>query len=151
MVKDDKVNHRKHSTSSSNHDSKRSKRHDKVDSKRRSKHHDKRADDEDDEDEWVEKESAPVIATSTRPIDPPTSTFSVGSRASLGGFSDQGGSSSLTDGYGEGEVGDSTGSQVGGADGDFFGSLGIERKRKEKKVGVDPTVRSYQSSVTGTC
>lgn len=137
-----------HDSKRSKHSSSKSKRHDKHDSERSRKRRHTGGDDkhDDDKDEWVEKKEpaslaavSDVATSSRRPLDPPTSTFSVGSQPSLGGFSG-GNVGSLTDGYGEGEVGDSTGGM--GTDSDFFGALGIERKRKEKKAGVDPTVSS---------
>ena len=45
-----------------------------------------------------------------------------------------------TDGYGVGEVGDTTGPVTTSSAGDFFSDFGTERKRKEIKKGVDPTV-----------
>lgn len=79
------------------------------------------------DDEWVEKPTQSVA-----PIDPPTSTFTPSNRAQFLNLADQ------TDGYGQGEVGDTA--TTSESRGDFFSDMGIERKRKEKKQGVDPTV-----------
>lgn len=102
--------------------------------KKRSKHsHSKhRSSKPVEEEEWVEKLPTPAGP----PIDPPSSTFTPSNiKDTAPSFMN------LTDGYGDGEVGDSTATEATNR-GDFFSDFGVERKRKPVKQGVDPTVRS---------
>lgn len=132
----------KHSSSSS------SRKKDDVSSSRRKK--DAAHDANEDDDEWVEKDSAPASATAAQaPVDT-VGTFSIGSMptstAGLRRLEPQ----DMTDGYGQGDVGGSNerggglfGLPGGGAttdEADFFGSFGTERRRKEPKEKVDPAV-----------
>lgn len=132
----------KHSSSSS------ARKKDDVSSSRRKK--DVAHDVNEDDDEWVEKESAPASATAAQaPVDT-VGTFTIGSiptsTAGLRRLEPQ----DMTDGYGQGDVGGSNerggglfGLPGGGAAtdaADFFGSFGTERRRKEPKEKVDPAV-----------
>ncbi|GAA5902277.1 uncharacterized protein JCM6883_001353 [Sporobolomyces salmoneus] len=140
-----------HSSSSHKHRSSSSRKH--------------REDEEEEEDEWVEKESETTTQETTTgkaPVDTVgTFTPGEGSGASGGGLARME-PENLTDGYGEGEVGSSS-SRAGGAgmfgvpgsesaksgaqgEMDFFGSFGIEQKRKEPKEKPDPSQTMGQSS-----
>ena len=92
-----------------------------------------------EEEEWVEK-----ATPSGPPIDPPSSTFTPSNlKDSAPSFLN------LTDGYGDGEVGDSTATEPSNRD--FFSDFGTERKRKEPKQGVDPIVRPHTSNSSNGC
>lgn len=113
---EEKRSDRKHRSKDGESSRKRSK-HSSTSSKHSSKQGKSREDEP--QDEWVEK----------------ASTFNPSNLGSnLFGLEDS------TDGYGRGEVGDSTATSTGSR-GDFFSDLGIEQKRKEIKKGFDPTVR----------
>lgn len=125
--------------------SKSSKHHGKSSSSRKSKHD--QTQDDDDDDEWVEKQddsisiAASLLSTAnTAASGPPTDkygTFSVGEmRASTLGAS-LSAQENMTDGYGEGENGTTPG---GAMLGDLFSNMGTERKRREPKEKVDPSV-----------
>ncbi|GAA5822164.1 hypothetical protein JCM3770_005071 [Rhodotorula araucariae] len=107
------------------------------------------------DDEWVEKEAAVPTGQVKPPVDS-VGTFSVGSMPTAQGLRRMEGVD-LTDGYGEGDVGGSSARGGGlfgelpqgggdGAEADFFGSFGTERKRKEPKEKPDPTQTMGQSS-----
>ena len=124
-----------------------SKRHKSSHSHRSSsKKHDRaEAEGNDGDFEWVEKVAyVPAIKPPTRaPVDS-YGTFNPGERTLEGGVGlSSGNVGSLTDGFGEGEDGSSAaGSFGGGITGgdDLFSSMGVERKRREVKEKVDPTV-----------
>ncbi|KAG0660244.1 hypothetical protein C6P46_004698 [Rhodotorula mucilaginosa] len=112
---------------------------------------------DDDDDEWVEKATEAASAAAPQaPVDT-VGTFSIGSMptstAGLRRLEPQ----DMTDGYGQGDVGGSSerggglfGLPGGGGtttdEGDFFGSFGTERRRKEPKEKVDPADTMGQSS-----
>lgn len=137
----DKKSHRKHHKDDDDSNS-RHKKH-------RSSHHHS----SDDGDEWVEKKEPPTSSTSSSK--PPIDTYSTftpgasssirdsrdGSQISLQPLAKEG----LTDGYGDGEDGSSKMGTFGLGDDesgerDLFGLMGVERKRKEPKEKLDPTV-----------
>lgn len=103
-------------------------------------HRSRRDKGEEDDDEWVEKDAAPPATASSALPPPPVDTvgtFSVGAigHERSGGLSALSGSA-MTDGYGEGDVGE----PGGGGDQDLFSAMGSERKRREPKEKVDPSV-----------
>lgn len=138
-----KMPEREGSSSHSKHSHSHSHKH-KSTSK--SSSHRRKHDSEPDEDEWIEKPAASSVPAGTGPPIDTYSTFTPGASRSLADGTSLTAAKlepSLTDGYGEGELEDDAG-EFGpskGRTGDFFGDMGIERKRKEAKVGVDPTVR----------
>lgn len=149
----DKDRHKGSSSSSrSDRDRDRERRGHSSSSKRR---HDVSKGDEDDDDEWVEKAPSPgAQQQKEEPSRPPVDTvgtFEVGSMPTAASLRRLEGED-LTDGFGEGDVGGSSSrggglfglpgdGKAGQSDADFFGSFGTERRRKEPKEKVDPTVR----------
>ena len=128
-----------------------SKRHKSSHSHRSSsKKHDRaEAEGNDGDFEWVEKVAyVPAIKPPTRaPVDS-YGTFNPGERTLEGGVGLSGNVGSLTDGFGEGEDGSSAaGSFVIAGGDDLFSSMGAERKRREVKEKVDPTVRPQHHSL----
>ncbi|ORY55951.1 CwfJ C-terminus 1-domain-containing protein-like protein [Leucosporidium creatinivorum] len=124
-----------------------SSRHKSSSSSSHRHHHRSRNDkEEEDDDEWVEKDAAPP-ATALSALPPPpvdtVGTFSVGAigHERSGGLSALSGGA-MTDGYGEGDVGE----PGGGGDMDLFSAMGSERKRREPKEKVDPSQMMGQSS-----
>lgn len=131
----DRKHHRSSHTSSSSHRDRDSKRHRSSHS---SSHH-RRARSDDDEEEWVEKPSEGAAAPAATAVTaeaqgPPVDTVGTFSVA-RGGHSALERVEGLTDGYGDGDVGDSTGGPV-----DLFSAMGTERARRAPKEKLDPTV-----------
>jgi hypothetical protein len=149
----DKERHKSSSSSSRSHrDRDRERSGHSSSSKRR---HDVSKGDEDDDDEWVEKAPSPgAQQQKEEPLRPPVDTvgtFEVGSMPSAASLRRLEGQD-MTDGFGEGDVGGSSSrggglfglpgdGEKGQSEADFFGSFGTERRRKEPKEKVDPTVR----------
>lgn len=119
-----------------------SSRRDKSSSSHSHRHRSSRRDEKGDEDEWVEKDAPPApsaAALAPPPVDT-VGTFTVGEirREDSGALQPLSGAA-MTDGYGEGDVGEPGG--TGGGEMDLFSAMGTERKRREPKEKVDPTVR----------
>lgn len=111
-----------------------------------------RKDKESDEDEWVEKAAPPPsfsssLLSSTLPPPPvdTVGTFTPGqSTSSTSGRLEGLSKGAMTDGFGEGDVEDQ-----GGPVGDLFSAMGTERKRREPKEKLDPTVRLFRLTRRG--
>ena len=139
-----------HSTDASSSKKKHRSRDDRDSTHHSSKRHrsSKRA--TSSEDEWVEKEAPPTAPAPTGPPIDTVGTFTVGQMTMRGEVAGED-LPSLTDGYGEGGDGGAEFASVvptGGA-GDLFSEMGVERKRREPKEKVDPTVRSSVHSLDG--
>lgn len=133
------MGHHSHSTDASSSSKKHRSRDDRDSHSSKRHRSSKRA--ASPEDEWVEKAPSSTAPAPTGPPVDTVGTFTVGAMTMRGEAARED-LPSFTDGYGEGGDGGAEFASVvpAGGVGDMFSEMGVERKRREPKEKLDPTV-----------